>query len=424
MSKQMTDTAIVIENDSWKVKVYLGLGGLVTLVILGFLYRFEAGIIALAIGLATAGRVAFVAYHAHKLAGYERRRLEAETSKAESEAVQARARTHFVEVNSGTFVLDGISVQAFYPAVNASKLLADIPQLALPAPAEAAPRFRRLVDLDFVHLLVVGPSGSGKSTVLCHLIDNEPGSTAVVVLDPHAGFNLWPSRGDNIIGSGRDYQAINLELSALQDRMNRRYNGQEGTSQRILIVCDEWLSVRDKCSDAEEFFNTLGSESRKVNMSLVISSISSTVDDLAVSGAIRDNLSQITLSPSLKAKNQALLRLSRKESETIELPGPYKPLAVPLGDRQRTMLPAPIKVEAIDFDPIDLDGGPVPPTPDPTELRIFELYQAGKSLRAIHKEAYGRPYAGGREVQELRVILGKFGVKFETEGDVAGDVTM
>lgn len=410
MSKQMTDTAIVIENDSWKVKVYLGLGGLVTLVILGFLYRFEAGVIAVAIGLATAGRVAFVAYHAHKLAGYERRRLEAETSKAESEAVQARARTHFVEVNSGTFVLDGISVQAFYPAVNASKLLADIPQLTLPAPAEAAPRLRRLADLDFVHLLIVGPSGSGKSTVLCHLIDNEPGSTAVIVLDPHSRFNTWPARADRIIGDGRNYEAINQELISLIAQMDRRYNGLESTSQRILVVCDEWLSVVDRCPDGTGFFNTIGSEARKVNMSLLISSISATVDDLSVSGAIRDNLSQITLSPSLKAKNQALLRLSRKDSETIELPGPY---------RRAAMLPGPvppIKVEALDFDPLDFDAGPVPLAPDPTELRIFDLYQEGKSLRAIYSEVYGKPYTGGRQVAELRAILAKFGVSF---GDVS-----
>lgn len=397
MAKQLTDSTIIVESGEWKVRVYLGLAGIVALVILAFLYRIEAGIVATALGLAWAGRIAFAGYHRHKLAGYERRRIEAETAKMEYEAIQAKTRTYFVEVNSGTFVLDGIAVSAFYPAVNASKLLADIPQLQLPAPAELAPPLRRLVDVDFIHLLVVGPSGSGKSTVLCHLIDNERGDSAVIVLDPHARFNIWPGRADRVIGEGRNYEAINQELTALIAQMDRRYNGLESTGQRILIVADEWLSIRDRCAAAEEFFNTLGSEARKVNMSLVISSISATVDDLAVSGAIRDNLSQLTLSPSLKAKNQALLRLSRRESETIELPGPYY---------RRTPLPPAAPAEEIDL--IGFDAGPVALGPSETELQVWAMYQQGQSLRAISREVFGS--VGGRQAEEIKAILENFGV--------------
>lgn len=411
MSNKTSDTAVIIQTDAWKAKVYLGLGGIIALVILGFVYRFEAGLVALAIGGACAARVALGAYHQHRLNKFERRRLEAEVSKAESEAVQAKARSYFVEVNSGTFQLAGISVERFYPAVSASRLLADLPPLpALPEPAAAPshPQLRRLLDFEFVHLLVVGPSGSGKSTVLCHLIDNEPANTEVIVLDPHARFNAWPARSGAIVGDGRNYEAINSRLFDLIRQMDRRYNGLESTGQKVLIVCDEWLSVVDQCLAAVEFFNTIGSEARKVNMSLVISSISATVDDLAVSGAIRDNLSQITLSPTLKAKNQALLRLSRKESEAIELPGLYhRPpaLAAP------PAFPAQPPVD--EFDPINLDAGPVAELPEPTELRIFELYQEGKSLRAIYAETNDGKTPGGRQIAEIKDILAKFGVKFE-----------
>lgn len=409
MSHKLTDTAVIIQSDTWKVKVYLGLGGLATLVILGFLYRVEAGIVALAIGLATAARIAFVAIHRHKLAEFERRKLEAETAKLESEAVRARAQSYFIETASGVFQLAGIEVERFYPSVNASKLLADVPQLALPTPAEA-PKLRRLLDVDFIHLLIVGPSGSGKTTALCHLIDNAPSNTLIYALDPHAQFGEWPSRVSEIVGNGRDYQAIDAKLVDLISTLNKRYNGGESTSQKILIVADEWLSILDKCPNAKEFFNVIGSEARKINMSLVLSSISATVDDLAVSGAIRDNLAQLGLNRTLKSQNQGELKWSRKDTELVELPGPY---------RRAAMLPAPItppepiKVPSWELDPIDLDAGPVPPSPDPTELKIFELYQQGKSLRQIYAEVYGKPYTGGRQVAELRGILAKFGVIFD-----------
>lgn len=400
MNKQANDTAVIIQTDAWKVKVYLGLGGITALVILGFVYRLEVGIVALAIGSAYAARLALGAYHQHRLAKFERRRIEAEVSKAESEALQAKARSYFVEVNSGTFQLAGIAVERFYPAVSASRLLADLPTLpALPEATAPPPPLRRLLELEFVHLLVVGPSGSGKSTVLCHLIDNERSDTAVIVLDPHARFNTWPARAGAIVGDGRNYGAINQALLGLIEQMDRRYNARESIGQKVLIVCDEWLSVVDQCPAATEFFNTIGSEARKVNMSLVISSISATVDDLAVSGAIRDNLSQITLSPTLKAKNQALLRLSRKESETIELPGPYH--------RPPALATAPPVEE---FASVELDAGPAAESPDPTELRIFELHQAGKSLRAIWLEVYPGQSYGGHQQSQLKEVLAKFGV--------------
>jgi hypothetical protein len=395
------DTAIIIENDSWRIKVYLGLGGLVVLTILAFLYRVEAGIIALAIGGAWAARIAFVGYHQHKLAGFDRRRLEAETAKAEAEAVAAKAQSFFVETNSGVFVLDGIAVNAFYPAVSASKLLADIPQLALPAPE---PQRRRLLDVEYIHLLIVGPSGSGKTTALCHLIDAAPGNTLIFALDPHAQFGEWPGRVSEIIGNGRDYGAIDARLLGLMEVMNRRYNGAEATTQKILIVADEWLSILDRCPHAKDFFNTIGSEARKVNMSLVISSISATVDDLAVSAAIRDNLAQLTLSRAWRRDNLGELKWSRADKEMIELPGRYIPRAALLPST-----PAPAIVED-DFTPLDFDSGPVAPAPDPTELKIFELHQAGKSLNAIFKELYpGRSY-GGVQAAELKAILAKFGV--------------
>jgi hypothetical protein len=424
----VSDTTVLIKGEGWKFKAAIGLGGLAVVVILAFLYRLEVGLIVLAIGSAIGARVWVWAIHQHRLAGFERRRWLAEVVKAEAEAEAAKARSYFVETNTGVFVLDGIAISQFYPAVNASKLLADMP-LALPAPEP--PRLRRLLDVEYVHLLIVGPSGSGKTTALCWLIDAAPPGTLIYALDPHAQFGEWPGRVNAVIGNGRDYPAIDAKLQDLISTLNKRYKGEESTAQKILIVADEWLSILDKCESAREFFNVIGSEARKVNMSLVISSISAGVDDLAVSGAIRDNLAQLTLNRTLKDRNQGELKWSRRDTELVELPGRYRPLAralrasdgTPPGD-YRASFTAPTlydiqdRIEATEAtQPIPvLDAGPVAPAPDPTELRIFELHQEGLSLRAIHKEVYGRPYAGGREVEELRAILRKFGVKFDVAG--------
>lgn len=394
----MTDTQIFVKSESWKIKVILSLGGLIALVILAFIFQIEFGIVILLVGSAASIRILVWARHQYKLSGHEQRRIEAEIRKLEAEATKARHEGYFIETNTGVFFLRNfdVSIDSFYPAVSASKLLADAPRLL---PETTTPKYGKLLDVDFIHLLVVGPSGSGKTTVLCHLIDNAPGNALIYALDPHAQFNEWPHRVNEIVGDGRDYQAINAKLLGLISTMNRRYNGIESTSQAILIVADEWLGILDKCPDAKEFFNTIGSEARKVNMSLVISSISATVDDLDVSGAIRDNLAQLGLNRTLKSQNLGELKWSRRDTELVELPGKYYP---------RYQLPA--KVEAIEeFEPMPvLDNGPVAFTPNANELRIYELYLQGVSLRKISQEIYGS--IGGRQAEEVKEILAKFNV--------------
>lgn len=396
---QQYDTAVIIQADDWKVKVYLGLGGLIVLVILAFLYRIEAGVIALVVGIAYAGRVAQVAYHRHKLAGYERRRLEAETTKLEAEALRTKAQSYFIETNSGVFQLAGIAVERFYPAVSASKMFAELPEspLLLPEPV----KLRRLLDVEFIHLLVVGPSGAGKTTALCHLIDNAPVNAIIFALDPHAQFNEWPARVGRIIGDGRNYGEIDKALAMLIGIMDRRYNGLEPVTQRILIVADEWLSILDKCPNAEKFFTEIGSEARKVNMSLIISSISATVDDLAVSAAIRDNLAQLTLSRTLKERNQGELKWSKRDIELVELPGPYRGI----GPKPEVLPIAP----PVEFEPIGWDAGPVAPSLDPVEVEICNLHQQGESLRSIWFKTHPGESYGGNQGQQLKDILVKFG---------------
>lgn len=393
----MADTVLTVVKTptSWKIKIALGVGVLVTLVVLGFMFRVEAGIVMLAIGLSLAARLAVQAKHEYTLSKLDQRRQEAETQKVEYEALKAKAESYFVETVSGVFTLEGIAISRFYPSATASRTLADVP--LLPASTES---YRKLLDVDFIHLLVVGPSGSGKTTVLCHLVDNAPSNTLIYALDPHAQFGEWPSRVNEIVGDGRDYPAIDAKLLDLISTLNKRYNGVEPTSQKVLIIADEWLSILDRCTNAKDFFNVIGSEARKVNMNLVISSISATVDDLEVSAAIRDNLAQLTLSRTWQRQNLAEIKFSKVDKELVELPGRYV--------YREPMLPATVEtVEQFEPMPI-LDDGPRPFTPTSDELKVYELHLQGKSYRQISMEIYGS--VGGRQVEEIKQILSKFGV--------------
>lgn len=401
----MTDSTILIKSpDGWKFKAAVGIGGLAVVVILAFLYRIEVGLIVLTIGSAIGARVWVWAIHQYKLAEFERRRVEAEVAKAEAEAVQAKTRAYFVEVNAGTFVLDGIVIASFYPAVTASRLLADAPVL-LPHPE---PSVKRLLDIDFIHMLIRGPSGSGKTTIGNWLIDNARPGAAIYVLDPHATQNArlglpWSPRAE-VVGDGRDWQAIDSKLQSLMAEMSQRYMPGAGpVFQEILIVSDEWLAVLEHCPSARLFFETIGGEARKVQMHLVIMTVAATVDDLKCSRAVVDNLVELRLDFGLKARNRGELRWGRGNIETVELPGKYRAAFAPV-----VRLPEPVEVpEPIDPLPI-LDAGPVAPLPTADELRICELWDGGASLRAIWKEVYGTEF-GGRQAEEIKKVLKRFG---------------
>lgn len=390
----MTDTTILVKSNGWRIKIALGLGGLIVLVTIAFLYRFEAGIIALAIGGGCAVRVWVWALRHYKLSSFEQRRLEAEARKLEAEAVKARAESYFVETNTGVFVLDGIAISSFYPAVTASKTLADVPMLS-----EPEKRYRKFLDIEFLHLLVVGPSGSGKSTLMCHIIDNS--GAACYVLDPHKKQNelhglIWPANA-MVIGDGRDWQEIDRKLVDILAENNSRYN-LDYIPPKIYIVADEWLAVLRHCPHAEQFFEEIGSEARKVNIHLVIGTVSQTVDDLRVSAAIRDNFTQIKLN---QTQNLGEITWSRGDKELVELPGRYRgrPVLVP-STTDEFAPPIP-----------ELDGGPVAWTPTATELRVYELHLQGTSLFAIHKEVYPDRSYGGNQASELKAVLAKFGVE-------------
>lgn len=422
----MADSTILVRGEGWKFKAAIGLGGLAVIVVLAFLYRLEVGLIVLAIGSAVGARFWIWAIHQKNFAdhlkrqaGLERRKLEAETKRLEYEADKARILRHFLEFNSGVFHIEhpgeAVKVRQFYPAVQASKPLADLPPL-LPPPE---PPIKRLLDIDWRHLLILGPTGSGKTTIANHLIDAAEYNAIIYALDPHATQNRlrglpWSPRAQ-VVGDGRDWTAIDAMLISLLGEMNDRFKLSGAAMQPVYIANDEWLAVLKNCPHAREFFETIGSEAAKVNMHLMIATQAATVDDLGCSAAVRDNLVELRLDHALKAQNRGELRWGRRRDsvEVVELPGPYKALPVPLG--YRAYFPPAVYQRAEVLEPMepvpDLDAGPVPAVPTEKELRICELWdEGGWSQRAIYLEIYGKEPGGGRQLNEgITEILRRFG---------------
>lgn len=406
----MSDTTVLVKGEGWKFKAAIGLGGLAFIIILAFMYHFQIGVIVLVAGLGVGARVWVWAIHQHRLAGFERRRLLAEIKRLEYEADKARIARHFLETASGVFHIrhekEEIDVKGFYPAVQASKLLADMP-LPLPAPE---PPLKRLLDIDWRHLLILGPTGSGKTTIANHLIDAAPYNAIIYALDPHATLNArrglpWSPRAQ-VIGDGRDWAAVDAMLLKLLKEMDDRFKSDKAAAQPIYIANDEWLAVKKNCTHANEFFETIGSEAAKVDMHLMIATQAATVDDLGVSAAVRDNLLELRLDHALKAQNRGELRWGKRRDsvEVVELPGRYRAVFLPA---RAVTEPMPIQ-EPVEPLP-DLDPGPSPLSPTPDELKICELWDGGvRSLRAIHKETYGTEF-GGRQAEEIKKVLRRFG---------------
>lgn len=419
----MSDTTVLVKGEGWKFKAAIGLGGIIAIIALAFMYHFQVGIFLLVTGLGVGARVGVWAWHQYNLADHqknvaflERRFKLAEVTIKEYEAARARLMCHFLEFNTGVFRIkhpDEMIEVEFYPAVQASRLLADAP-LLLPEPE---PPVKRLLDIRFDHILIVGPTRSGKTTVANHLIDNAEYDATIYALDPHATQNRlkglsWSPRAQ-VIGDGRDWAAIDAMLVSLLADMNDRFR-RSTIPQPVYVANDEWLAVLKNCPHAKGFFETFGSEAAKVNMHLIIATQASTVDDLGCSADVRDNLVELRLSHASKAENRGELRWGRRRDsvEVVELPGPYRVAFLParaVTEPMPTQWPGEAIQEAVEPIPI-LDAGPVPPVPDPTELRIFELHREGKRPHAIWKEVYPDKSYGGIQADEIKAVLAKFGV--------------
>lgn len=383
------DSQIVIQTGSWKVKVILGLGGLVTLVILAFLYRFEVGLILLALGSVGAIRLGFWAANKHMLERLQQRQLIAQTEAIELETSLSRWRVKqeqaiaqkmaydalFIERKAGTFVIGNVPF-SFYPTATASAQLATTPALALPS--GSLDYFQVMSDPQQAYA-IVGPQRIGKSILAQHLAQYlaRAGMVCVVVgtkAQPGEWLNCKRFIGNEVVPG-----ALQSLLAEVKRRTEQSVN-----TPKLAVFLDDWLNtVALDPALAEAFF--LEAATRILTAGIVpyflLQSDSKTDWGTKHGAQLKNNFVHLLLSAprdngrlNYNQLRGTVIYPGEKTQHTVSLPGGLPTF----GDGEPDLeLAAPAMSPA-----------------DEADARFKELVEGGMSRRKAALRAYDRSYAG------------------------------
>jgi len=161
------------------------------------------------------------------------------------------------------------------------------------------------------HVILAAETGGGKSTTAKAILANRiKAGEDILVIDPHSSewFDL-PS-----VGGGEDWNAIRNALEIVSNEYRKRLEERDRYKQetgkelpvshfkRLTVLLDEANNTRAaldvKRNDNntwQSFAKTLGSGARKVGISIILLCQSANVEDLGLSGAMRQNFTRIGL---------------------------------------------------------------------------------------------------------------------------------
>lgn len=206
--------------------------------------------------------------------------------------------------------------------------LSSIHQVIQPAPAAAAPASPALPDAGLPqlvsdsewrrwmdrapHLLIAGRTEAGKTTLATALlIERALAGDQILVLDPHYQPGKWA--GVPTIGGGNDFENILATLPQLVREMRQRYaEFEQGKPtedfQRLTVLIDEVPAIVDACMGTtpagrprlddprwSKFAKRLGSEARKVRISVMLMTQSTLVQDILINTQQRENYLRVAL---------------------------------------------------------------------------------------------------------------------------------
>lgn len=158
------------------------------------------------------------------------------------------------------------------------------------------------------HLMIAGRTNAGKTTLASAILaERIQAGDEILVIDPHDQPDKW--FGVQAIGGGRQYGEILAMLDQVVGEMDARYQAyNEGTPTsaftRLTVLVDEVPAIMDACLNEKRriidarwsnFARQLGSEARKVRISVVLLTQSALVQDIGVNTAMRKNFSRIAL---------------------------------------------------------------------------------------------------------------------------------
>jgi hypothetical protein len=213
---------------------------------------------------------------------------------------------------------------------------------ALPAPTDDAlgltPEAEWMPWADSLpHLLIAGRTDSGKTThAQAILADRAEAGEQIVLLDPHWQPGKW--LGLEAIGGGRAYGDILDAFMALVHELDTRYQAYEqGTPTeafpRLSVLVDEVPSIVDRATSARDprwrsFARTLGSEARKVRISVILLTQSPLVQDIQLNTSMRANFARLALGDQARVLLQEEPNAKRKQALLDLLRDRPKPAAM------------------------------------------------------------------------------------------------
>jgi hypothetical protein len=158
------------------------------------------------------------------------------------------------------------------------------------------------------HLMIAGRTNAGKTTLASAILAEriQAGDEALII-DPHDQPDKW--FGVAAIGGGRRYDEILLMLDQVVAEMDARYQAyNDGTPtsafSRLTVLVDEVPAIMDACLNEHrrivdgrwsQFARKLGSEARKVRISVILLTQSPLVQDIGLNIQMRKNFSRIAL---------------------------------------------------------------------------------------------------------------------------------
>jgi hypothetical protein len=121
-------------------------------------------------------------------------------------------------------------------------------------------------------LLIYGEQGAGKTTFIEHEVEARKAlGHQILVFDPHKKYGAW--EGLEVVGDGKDYQAIDDELSNINSLITSRYEQRSKVKgfnpQPITIICEEFTQWSIKCANSDNFFTEALSDCRKVRIHVI-----------------------------------------------------------------------------------------------------------------------------------------------------------
>lgn len=235
-------------------------------------------------------------------------------------------------------------------------------------------------------VLVKGPSNAGKTTLFQNIASQSPNC---IVIDPHYAPGIWPEH-TTIIGKGRNHAEIDHFFEWLSSELDRRYKlrAEGNESYPILtIIIDEWMSIAQRCDNAQSVIVEMITESRKSKMRLFIGSHSDQVEALGIKG-------QGKLREGLLIVRLYFDQFTNERSATFDYGKGERSCVAPAGYSSIELALPQFCLPVLELSDI--------------EQKVQQLLDSGKSRSAIARELYGS--VGGNQVAKIDEIIEKLGL--------------